>query len=119
MESLIKQIVKEEISKAGSCKTAASNNGSKPRNAKGATRLSALLCRIRSKSDKAMKKDIMLQVKYARDVDGDLKVVKQRSGGGTRFISLPRDATFIEVRDKAMEIFSLLVKIFLVKRRIT
>ena len=105
MESLINQIVKEEISKAGSSKTSASNNGSKPRNAKVATRLSGLLSRIRSKSGKAMKKDMKLQVKYARDVDGDLKVVKQRSGGGTRFINLPRDATFIEVRDKAIEIF--------------
>ena len=66
-----------------------------------------------------MKKDMNLQVKYARDVDGDLKVVKQRSGRGTRFINLPRNATFIEVRDKAMEIFSPLVKSFLVKRRIT
>ena len=84
MESLMKQIVKEEISKAGSSKTAASN-GSKPRNAKVATRLSGLLSRIRSKCGKAMKKDMKLQVKYARDVDGDLKVVKQRSGGGTRF----------------------------------
>ena len=48
-----------------------------------------------------------------------VKVVKQRSGGGTKFINLPRDATFIEVRDKAREILSPLVKIFLVKRRIT
>ena len=119
MESLIKQIVKKEISKAGSSKTAASNNGSKPQNVKVATRLSGLLSRIRSKSDKALKKDMKLQAKYARDVDGDLKVVKQRSGEDTRFINLPRDVTFIEVRDKAMEIFSPLVNIFLVKRRIT
>ena len=34
-----------------------------------------------------------------------VKVVKQRSGGGTKFINLPRDATLIEVRDKAREIF--------------
>ena len=47
---------------------------------------------------------------YAGDVDGDLKVVKQRSGGVTRFLNLPGDATFIDVRDKAMEIFSPLVK---------
>ena len=123
MESMIRKMVKEEVSKAinpsstketqlpssSTQSTASTSKASKNRTANVSSRLNSLLTKITKKSDPdASKKSFKIQVRWRRtDGLGETTVVKIGNGGGHRFITFEPDevATMKELLEKSMEIF--------------
>jgi len=110
MESIIRNLVKEEVGnalKGDSLGQSDQPPAKKIKTARTALRLNKLVTKINKKCSSSVKqlKPIKIQLRWQNSLDGVLSYVKQEDGGGNRFIILDGKPTFTELYNKAKIFF--------------